>query len=55
VLQNDTTIAGVVRFLGWCGMIGVVAWFLWSGWNAKSGEAAELNSEGERFTSFAGK
>ena len=26
VLQHDTTIAGIVRFGGWCGMIGVVAW-----------------------------
>jgi hypothetical protein len=29
VLQYDTTIAGVVRFLGWCGMVGVVGWFVW--------------------------
>jgi hypothetical protein len=29
VLQYDTTIAGVVRFLGWCGMVGVVAWLVW--------------------------
>lgn len=26
VLDYDTTIAGVVRVLGWCGMIGCVAW-----------------------------
>jgi hypothetical protein len=26
VLSYDTSIAGVVRFLGWCGMIGVVVW-----------------------------
>jgi hypothetical protein len=29
VLQYDTTIAAVVRFLGWCGMIGVVVWLAW--------------------------
>ena len=27
VLQYDTTIAAVVRLLGWCGMIAVVLWF----------------------------
>jgi hypothetical protein len=26
VLQQDTTIAGVVRLLGWCGMLGMVVW-----------------------------
>ena len=29
VLQYDTTIAGVVRLLGWCGMLGSVAWMTW--------------------------
>jgi hypothetical protein len=29
VLQYDTAIAGVIRFLGWCGMIAVVAWLVW--------------------------
>jgi hypothetical protein len=29
VLQYDTTIAGVIRVLGWCGMVGVVVWFAW--------------------------
>ena len=29
VLQYDTTIAGVIRVLGWCGMVGVVEWFAW--------------------------
>jgi hypothetical protein len=27
VLNHDTQIAAVVRFLGWCGMIAVVIWF----------------------------
>jgi hypothetical protein len=39
VLQYDTTIAGIVRFLGWCGMLGVVAWLVWQSW--KSSEGAE--------------
>jgi len=29
VLQHDTAIAGVVRFLGWLGMLCVVGWFAW--------------------------
>ena len=29
VLQHDTTIAGIVRFLGWCGMLGIVGWMAW--------------------------
>jgi len=28
VLPHDTSIAGVVRFLGWCGMVGVVVWLV---------------------------
>jgi hypothetical protein len=55
LLQYDTTIAGVVRCLGWCGMIGVVMWFVWSAWNAQSGEAAGFNEEGRRFGAFLGK
>ncbi|HVO79821.1 MAG TPA: hypothetical protein VMT28_03770 [Terriglobales bacterium] len=33
VLQYDTTIAAIVRLLGWCGMLGTVAWL---GWGRKS-------------------
>ena len=58
LLQYDTTIAGIVRFLGWCGMIGVVVWFVWSGWKqagGKSKEGSELASEGKRFGAFIGK
>jgi len=29
VLQHDTTIARIVRLLGWCGMLGIVAWMTW--------------------------
>jgi hypothetical protein len=31
LLQYDTTIAGVVRFLGWCGMLGMVGWLAMRG------------------------
>ena len=54
LLQYDTTIAVVVRFLGWCGMIGVAVWFVWRFWNAEAKEAADMSSEGERFTAFLG-
>jgi hypothetical protein len=30
VLRYDTTIAAIVRALGWCGMLGTVAWLGWS-------------------------
>lgn len=33
VLQHDTQIAGVVRFLGWAGMLGIVVWLVWRGRN----------------------
>jgi hypothetical protein len=55
VLQYDTTIAGIVRFLGWCGMIGVVVWLVWRNWNARYNEPAEFNGEGRRFSEFLGK
>ena len=58
LLQYDTTIAGVIRFLGWCGMIGVVVWFVWRSWTTESAisrENAGLASEGQRFASFLGK
>ena len=29
VLQYDTKIAAAVSFLGWCGMLGTVAWLMW--------------------------
>jgi hypothetical protein len=28
LLQHDTQIAAVARFIGWIGMIGVTLWFL---------------------------
>jgi Trk-type K+ transport system membrane component len=29
LLDHDTSIAAVVRLLGWLGMIGVVVWLWW--------------------------
>jgi hypothetical protein len=29
ILSYDTKIAAVVSFLGWCGMLGTVAWLVW--------------------------
>ena len=55
MLPYDTTIAGIVRFLGWCGMIGVVVWFVWRGWNARSSEPSGLSAEGRRFSEFMGR
>src|ERR1700745_1731539 len=46
VLQYDTTIAGIVRFVGWCGMVGVVAWLIWRNWSSESKEATALSAEG---------
>jgi hypothetical protein len=33
VLAHDTQIAGLTRFAGWLGMIGVVVWLIWRGLN----------------------
>ena len=54
ILQYDTTIAGVVRFLGWCGMLGAVGWLIWQFWNSKSKETTALSAEGNRFSEFLG-
>jgi len=35
VLDYDTTIAAVVRILGWCGMLACVAWLAWKGREVK--------------------
>ena len=31
VLQHDVQIAGMVRFIGWIGMVSVVGWVIWRG------------------------
>jgi hypothetical protein len=39
VLQHDTTIAGAVRLLGWCGMLGIVGWMTWQSLRRPASEA----------------
>ncbi|MGB7130725.1 MAG: hypothetical protein WBD59_07945, partial [Candidatus Sulfotelmatobacter sp.] len=48
VLNYDTTIAGVVRLLGWCGMTGIVIWFAMQ----PTGTAAQLNEDKEMEARF---
>jgi len=55
VLQYDTTIAGVIRFVGWCGMIASVVWLVWRGWKAAGIEDSTLASEGKRFAAYLRK
>jgi hypothetical protein len=38
VLQYDTRIAALVRGLGWCGMLGTVAWLVALSWNRETME-----------------
>ncbi|MBS1849553.1 MAG: hypothetical protein JST79_01460 [Acidobacteria bacterium] len=42
VLQLDTTIAGLVRFLGWCGMLGTVGWLCWRSLRAAKVQVTEV-------------
>ncbi len=43
VLQYDTTIAGIIRTLGWLGMLATVGWLVWQGFlNHKKRDAVEL-------------
>jgi len=35
-LDHDTQIGAFVRVLGWIGMLGVVAWLFWRGWQQSS-------------------
>ena len=41
VLQHDTQIAAVVRFLGWLGMLATVGWLVWR-WRQGTVEAPEF-------------
>jgi hypothetical protein len=40
LLEYDTRIGGAVRFLGFCGMIAVVAWLGWRAYREQSAERA---------------
>jgi hypothetical protein len=35
VVDHDTQIGAVVRFLGWIGMLAVVGWLIWFAWREK--------------------
>lgn len=48
VLQYDTTIAAIVRLLGWCGMIGTVIWFA----SRKPGKISPLAAPAEETARF---
>lgn len=54
VLDYDTTIAGVVRFLGWLGMIAVVLWFALQAKNGSS-QPNPHSAEGMPFLEFMAK
>jgi hypothetical protein len=43
VLQHDTTIAGAVRLLGWCGMLGIVAWLVWQSLQKREEKSGNLS------------
>jgi hypothetical protein len=43
VLQQDTMIAGVIRLLGWCGMLGIVGWMTWQSLRKLDGKSGHLS------------
>jgi hypothetical protein len=56
VLDYDTTIAAVVRTLGWCGMIAVVIWFARQRTGRKASSALQASDEeSARFQQFLSK
>src|SRR5438477_11431275 len=51
VLQYDTTIAGIVRYLGWCGMLGIVGWLVWQ--SLRDPQFSDVSTTpGDRMTAF---
>ncbi len=42
MLHYDTRIAAAVRVLGWCGMLGTVAWLVWRATPAHSSSSANV-------------
>jgi hypothetical protein len=54
VLDYDTKIAAVVRFLGWCGMIAIVLWFARQKTTKASGLQAPAEEHG-KFVEFLSK
>lgn len=56
VLAHDTTIAAVVRALGWCGMIAVVIWFARQETSRKESSPLQApEEEASRFQQFLSK
>ena len=55
VLNYDTTIAAVVRVLGWCGMIAVVIWFARQKTAGKGSVIQATDEESIRFQQFLSK
>jgi hypothetical protein len=56
VLNYDTTIAAIVRLLGWLGMIGIIAWFAFRVKDANSHASVNPHAaEGARFLEFLAK
>jgi hypothetical protein len=56
VLNYDTTIAAVVRTLGWCGMIAIVIWFARQETRSKASSPLEASEEeSARFEEFLSK
>jgi hypothetical protein len=49
VLQHDTTIAGVIRLLGWCGMLGIVGWMVWRSLGKRDEKSGSLSPSPYRF------
>jgi len=47
VLDHDTQIAAVVRFLGWLGMIASAAWFAYRAFGRSSGSEVIAVSESQ--------
>ena len=44
LLAHDTQIAAVVRMIGWLGMIGVVVWLIWRGFNDVAPESTQKDN-----------
>jgi hypothetical protein len=48
VLPYDTTVAAVVRFGGWCGMIATIAWLVWRAIGGAGDRVGGRSGGGER-------
>ena len=55
VLDYDTRIGSAVRVIGWVGMLGVVAWLLWRGWQRASSGSRGPGRAASFFSSAGGR